>query len=89
MKNSHPRIYCKSGLSLSVQASAFTYCSPRNDLGPYTAVEVGFPSTTVDALLPYAEDRDTPTETVYGYVPVEIVEKVIADNGGIDLSKSL
>ena len=33
--------------------------------------------------MPYAEDRERPTDTVYGYVPVEIVERVIEKHGGI------
>jgi len=39
-----PRIYCHDGFNLSVQASEVTYATPRSNTGPYTAVEVGFPS---------------------------------------------
>lgn len=35
-----PRILCADGVQYSVQASRGHYCSPRNDVGPYTAVEV-------------------------------------------------
>lgn len=31
----------------------------------------------------YAEDEDRPTATVYGYVPVSVVEALIDKHGGI------
>lgn len=81
----HPRVICADGFSMSVQAGEHLYCRPRINLlnGNYTAVEVGFPSAREEALMPFAEDADTPTSTVYGYVPVEIVEAVIAAHGGL------
>lgn len=78
-----PRITCADGFSLSVQASRFHYCSPRIDNAvKYTHVEVGFPSERVEALMPYAEDEDDPTGTVYGQVPVEVVWTIINEHGG-------
>lgn len=76
-------IRCADGLELSVQASSGHYCTPRQDLGPWTMVEVGFPSQRVEELMEYAEDPDKPTETVYGWVPVEVVEKIVNDHGGV------
>lgn len=84
MKPNKPILKLNSGLSLSVQASKYHYCSPRNDKGPYHSVEIGFPSKKVDKLLIYAEDIDNPTKTVYGYVPVYLLIEIINDNGGID-----
>jgi len=75
-------IRCADGLSFSAQANSTSYCSPRNDVGPYVAVEVGFPSQRVEELMEYAENPDQPTETVYGWVPVEVVEKIVNDRGG-------
>lgn len=73
-----PAIECTNGFIFSVQASEYTYCTPRDNNGPYTHVEVGFPSERVKELMPYIDgDSDYPTETVYGYVPVEIVEAII------------
>ncbi len=37
-----PRIHCVDGVSLSVQASRDHYSSPKGDLAPFTALEVGF-----------------------------------------------
>jgi len=79
-----PAIVCKDGLTLSIQASFMHYCTPRDDYGPYSAVEVGFPSRKVEALMPYANDPGQPTKTVYGNVPVAVIEKVIDEAGGID-----
>ena len=79
-----PRIICKDGFSLSVQASEFTYCSPRDNEGPWTRVEVGFPSQKDDLLMEYAEDASIPTGTVYGYVPIEVVAEVIERHGGFE-----
>ena len=34
----------------------------------------------------YCEDPETPTETVYGYVPIELVETLIAAHGGMKVN---
>ena len=78
-----PAIDCVDGLRLSVQASHTHYCKPRTDNGPYSAVEIGFPSDAIPEIMEWAETPSTPTETVYGYVPVEVVDAVIAAHGGI------
>lgn len=79
-----PRITCADGLSLSVQASEYNYCAPRySGLDFYYEVEVGFPSARIDELMPYAESPDDPTGTVYGYVPVDIVNQVVNAHGGL------
>lgn len=77
------RITCLDGFSLSVQASHYHYCSPRSNEGPWSKVEVGFPSAKPRFIMEYAENPDNPTETVYGYVPVELVNKLIESHGGI------
>lgn len=76
-------IVCADGLELSVQASSGHYCTPRKDLGPWTMVEVGFPTQRVEELMQYAEDPTKPTETVYGWVPVEVVEQIVIAHGGL------
>lgn len=79
-----PRIRCADGLELSVQASSTHYCYPRADgLAEYYQVEVGFPDRVLYALLPYAEDPENLTETVYGWVPVEVVNEIIEQHGGL------
>lgn len=79
-----PAMVLHDGTKLSVQASWGHYCSPRQDRAiPYDSVEIGFPSVKIDELMEYAEDSDRPTDTVYGYVPVDVVNKVIESRGGI------
>ncbi len=78
------RITCADGFSLSVQASYTHYCNPRQDgVFEYDAVEVGFPSAVEPLLLPYAERPETPTDTVYGGVPVELVNAIVNAHGGV------
>lgn len=81
-----PRMACVDGFSMSVQGHGGAYSTPRDDFADhYSAVEVGFPSEREELLMPYidgGEDTD-PTETVYGYVPIEIIERVIAKHGGL------
>lgn len=84
-----PCIICEDGTTLSVQASALFYAHPRTNRGPYTAVEVGFPSVAPPlAWKEYAEDWENPTGTVYGYVPLELVSFYIASHGGINVDKT-
>lgn len=78
-----PRIVCADGFSLSVQASSMHYCAPREDDQKfYSTVEVGYPSAPVEELMPYADDASEPTETVYAYVPTEVVAQIIYRHGG-------
>ena len=77
------RVTCADGFFMSVQASETHYSTPRADFADhYDDVEVGYPSERDELLMPYAEDSDRPTATVYGYVPVEVVDRVIASHGG-------
>lgn len=81
------RIECADGFSFSAQATKAAYCSPRKNIGPWGAVEVGFPSAEPEFIMEYAENKDDPTRTVYAYVPVELVEKLIAAHGGMKDAK--
>lgn len=86
-KSSFPlakRITCKDGFSLSVQATHGAYCAPRHNIGPWWGVEVGFPSAEPELIMHHAEQPENPTETVYGYVDIELVEQLIALHGGPD-----
>lgn len=92
-KPNNPRIYFNNGGSVSVQASHTHYCEPRNDEGPYSEMELGFPTQGTeipDSLLQYEETSQggkgegfNPYETVYGYVPVAVIKELINANGGI------
>jgi hypothetical protein len=81
-----PRIECGDGFNVSVQAGELLYSTPREDHGPWSHVEVGYPSERPEPWADwegYAEEADRPTTTVYGYVPLELVEALIASHGGI------
>ena len=86
-KSHCPRFFCKDGTYLSVQASNTHYSMPRDNEGPYTHVEVGFPS--IDPPESWAEyaDGEYPND-VYGYVPLELVNEFIELHGGIDFLKT-
>lgn len=87
-------VECVDGFRLSVVAGRAMYCSPRpgwpgatseDYAGPYTHVEVGFPSAKPEPWSEwelYCENVDDPTETVYAYVPVSLVRALIESHGG-------
>ena len=84
MKKLNKRIICNDGFEVSVQANEGAYCFPRIDgAESYTEVEVGYPSEKDDLIMKYAEQPSQPTETVYAYVPVEIVYLLLTKHGGI------
>jgi hypothetical protein len=86
------KIVCADGFTVSVQAGHGMYCSPRPALnapkfeadqitGPYTSVEIGFPSARPEPWSEWeqwCESPDSPTDTVYGYVPVDAVRALVA-----------
>lgn len=80
-----PRIVCNDGFSVSVQGSVNHYCSPRLNLlyESYEEVELGYPSVADKLIIDYAEDMEDPTQTVYPYVPIDIVETLVEKHGGI------
>ena len=59
-------IQCKDGFMMTVSASRGHLCSPRDDYGPYSAVEVTYPNELEDLLLAYT---DTRTPVICGYAP--------------------
>ena len=59
--------------------------TPRNfetdHFTPYESVELGYPSEADELIYECTEGNDY-TNTVYGYVPVKIVEQLIEKHGG-------
>ena len=79
-----PAMKCADGFTISVQASKIHYCSPRiNGADQYENVELGFPNMEEPLIADYAEDPDDLIHTVYGFVPIEVVNKLIEKHGGI------
>ena len=77
-------VVCADGFEMSVQAHEGAYCSPRGDNAEkYTAAEVGFPSKAEPLLMKWAENPARPMDTVYGWVPAQVIVNVIAKHGGM------
>jgi hypothetical protein len=84
------QVVCNNGTTLSVQASAFHYCSPKEDRAKsYSLVEVGFIKTKSGRKVKmpkewkqYAEGRKLSAD-VFGWVPVQIVIDFVNSRGGL------
>lgn len=91
------KIKCADGFTLSVIAGSGTYCIPRPEWpydgnetpddypGPYTHVEVGYPSERPEpwsTWVEYVETEDRPMDTVYAFVPAGVVRSLIELHGG-------
>ena len=89
-----PKVVMGDGVSMNVQASAFHYCEPRRSgLEAYESYEVGYPSEVIEQLREYAE---TPVEkdvellqSIYPFVPAEIISQIVMEHGGIDKEATL
>ena len=88
-----PHIVCSDGFEMSVQVGYHLNSEPKKVAKRYSAVEIGFPSDHEPLIEEYAESfsEDAPdyTDTVYPYVPVKVVNKVLKKHGGIDLTETL
>ena len=91
-------IECKDGFRMSVIAGDGLYCEPRpggwswdddpgeDYEGPYTAVEVGYPTEKPKPWKQwkeYCDNTENPTDTVYGFVPIELVRDLVERHGGL------
>ena len=92
-----PKIVCVDGFEMSVQVGFSPYSTPKKVAKRYSAVEIGFPSEYEPLIEEYAEtfyqddgeDVTDYTDTVYPYVPVRIVDKVLKKHGGINMAETL
>jgi hypothetical protein len=84
-----PRVRCADGVSLSVQASEYAYCHPRQRYNrhwtTYNSVEVGYiydkntrPFSPPDIWREYQNGNDE----IWAYVPVSVVEEFLQAHGG-------
>ena len=80
-----PPIRCYDNFRMSVQASRSHCCIPRDDHGPYSAVEVGYPSQLEELLMPYADGAGAAgmRPTLYVRVPAAVIQAVVEVHGGI------
>lgn len=78
LPNVRPMLHLTDKLSLSIQASEFHYCIPRDNFGPYSHVEVAITGGIPKILRPYYDSGG-----VCGYVPVERINYLIHKHGGV------
>ena len=93
-----PRIHCKDGFNISIQVSNGNNCANENSVRTFGTnwelVEWCFPSEHIDAKKYNAENYleeeeiDT-TQTVGGYVEIELMDTLLQEHGGIDLQATL
>lgn len=79
------RTTLNNNVTLSIQANSGAYCEPRQDYaGFYSEVEIGFPSEEIELISKYKEIAGASyKESVYPYVPVSVVRKLIKGAGGL------
>ena len=87
----NPLVVCKDGFVMSVQCGQSLYSSPRDVAKRYREVEIGYPSMPEPLIAELAADWEVAGDddprlcnTVYGFVPVKLVDQVLKKHGGID-----
>ena len=84
-----PYIFCCDGFGLSVQGSAHHHSTPKRSELWYATLEVGCLSEREVALDRFAEEQPINLEkTIYPYVPVGIINRVIEKHDGIDFERT-
>ena len=87
-----PHIVCVDGFTMSVQVGYSLYSKPKKVAKRYSEVEIGYPSEHEPLLEKYVESFYTEpdyTDSIYPYVPVKVVDKILKKHGGIDLTETL
>lgn len=82
------RLVLKNRGIVSIQASSHHYCEPRSTQKSYrfyTEFELGMPQNCdlTEDLKQYAEDPEDYSGTVYGRVPISVIDEFLEANGGI------
>ena len=83
------KYYLYDGTTLSVQASESHWCTPKNDIGPYTTAEVHIGRIGTGGGPSDDQNKFEDAPTYYAYVPITLIEDLIKDRGGLDLGKTL
>lgn len=75
---------CKDGFMVSIQASEYSYCTPRvTEDCEYSAFELGFPSMDVPELSEWKDGEGDDKQTVYAYVPTPVIAALLEKHGGL------
>ena len=86
-----PWIICKDGFRMSVQVGRGMNSIPKHIISDEewengkrnVCVECGVLNAEEEALKPYAEDPENLLETIYAYVPANLVDVIIKIHGGM------
>lgn len=85
-----PRIYCNDGFNVSVQIKYGSYCESENKCQfglEWKTVEWGYPSEPMDERKYNPEDSSG--RSVGCFVPIETMDELIEQHGGLDLKTTL
>ena len=77
-------VICRDGFKFSLQAGPSHYSEPKAIADYYSAFEIGYPSAEESLWEQWIEPGNDPTESVYGWVPQDVINAVIKKHGGID-----
>ena len=75
------RLPLKCGGSVSIQASEYHYCAPRDNSGRYYEWEMGFPKGCPQEALELLKEYED-NDNIYAYVPTKTVAAFVAACGG-------
>lgn len=75
-------VTCRDGAKFSIQAGEYLYCTPRNNTGPWTHVEVMPLSATANPTKFHCDPGD-----VAAYIPIEDVAAEILSRGFLTIEK--
>ena len=77
-------IVCANGFTFGLRVGEKHGSIPRAGEGPWTHVEVVAPNRTLGALARYRRDTNTTRNgDIYTEVPVELLDRLVARNGGL------
>jgi len=76
-----PTIKCVDGFHVSIQANEFTFCIPSNNDGPWSHIELSFPSEQLPKL--FNKFIITNNKYIYTQVPICLVDSLLDAHGGI------
>jgi hypothetical protein len=78
-----PWITLPDGLRMSVQVSCRHYCKPRSNTGPWTHVEIGYPTGPIPEAREFREGDEDPDErSIFPEVPLAVLALIIWNRGG-------
>jgi len=78
-----PRVYFNNGGGISMQASHYHNCVPKDDEGPYESIELGYPDEMVKIPEEMYTFEEQGSDGLYNFVPASVVVKLIELNDGV------